>query len=180
MLEKTPQKKQKQFHKDDMIVSVESLTTKVSSIGTISPVHDFQAMLLRRDVDLVITAIDQMQRIIIKIIEDSIQNQFYQKAIECLMALRRGCVIEAESEKFNTFLRTIKSQYDAPGKKRQDFWEFIKLKKISLITQLESDESSVSETEAKLFLESAHVVVAPAPVKQKQTSSADDLLDMLE
>jgi len=54
------------------------------------------------------------------------------------------------------------------------------LKKISLITQLESDESSVSETEAKLFLESAHVVVAPAPVKQKQTSSADDLLDMLE
>ena len=57
-------------------------------------------MLARRDVDLVDKAIDQMKERIVSLVNDSIRDQLYPKALECLVALRNGCVQEEESHKY--------------------------------------------------------------------------------
>lgn len=62
---------------------------------------------------------------------DSIRDQFYYKAIECLKALREGCMKETESESFNEFLHKLKSDYE--GKRRDDFWRMLAPNGLTLI-----------------------------------------------
>lgn len=104
-------------------------------------------MLSRRDVDLVEKAIDGMKKKILQLVNDSLLNQYYPKAIECLNALRDGCIQEEESETFNNFLRDLRKYFK--GKRKNDFWNLIVSKKISLIHYEESDDSSVSPQESK-------------------------------
>lgn len=49
-------------------------------------------MLNRRDVDLVEKALDGMKKRILQLINDSILTQLYHKALDCLRALREGCI----------------------------------------------------------------------------------------
>lgn len=68
------------------------LSGATNAVGSINPVKDFRDMLARRDVDLVDDAIAQMQTRITQLINDSIRDQFYPKAVDCLSALRDGCI----------------------------------------------------------------------------------------
>jgi hypothetical protein len=63
-----------------------------NEVGSVQPVKDFNDMLGRRDVDLVDKAIGEMEKRILQLVNDSIRDQFYAKALECLVALRHGCV----------------------------------------------------------------------------------------
>lgn len=84
----------------------------ISDVGSINPVQDFKEMLARRDIDLVekgvqtyccitgshllfffVAAVDQMKQRILQLVNDSIRDQFYPKAIECVVALRSGCIL---------------------------------------------------------------------------------------
>lgn len=61
-------------------------------------------MLRRRDGDFVETgrtflvslftvkAIEQLKKIVMQLVDDSIRDTYYGKALECLQALRKGCV----------------------------------------------------------------------------------------
>ena len=51
-----------------------------------------------------------------QLVNDSIRDQFYGKAMECLKALREGCMRETESDLFNGFLTHVKGEYE--GKRR--------------------------------------------------------------
>lgn len=113
----------------------------VKEIGSVNPIEDFKKMVTDRKVDRVGTAIDQMKDMITKLVNHSLHGDLYQKAIECLAALREACVNEDEAQKFNLFMEILKKKYTAGSNK--DFFDLIVQERISLITK---DESSISST----------------------------------
>ncbi|XP_017243554.1 ATP-dependent DNA helicase 2 subunit KU80 isoform X2 [Daucus carota subsp. sativus] len=68
---------------------------KVEKIGESTPVQDFESMMLRRDgADWVSKAIADMKSIIMQLVTDSFEGDNFQKVLECLIALRKGCILE--------------------------------------------------------------------------------------
>lgn len=68
---------------------------KVEKIGDLNPVQDFEAMMSRRDSpEWVNKAIKYMKDKIFELVENSCEGDVYQKAVECLVALRKGCILE--------------------------------------------------------------------------------------
>eukprot|EP01113_Clastostelium_recurvatum_P048652 TRINITY_DN8908_c0_g1_i3.p1 TRINITY_DN8908_c0_g1~~TRINITY_DN8908_c0_g1_i3.p1 ORF type:complete len:744 (-),score=183.33 TRINITY_DN8908_c0_g1_i3:59-2119(-) len=163
-------------------LSLEKLvSSSTSDVGSVNPVQDFKTMLGRRDVDLVDKAIMQMKQRILQLVNDSIKDQFYEKAFACLQALREGCVKESESDAFNQFLEECRTYY--MGKRRDDFWRsWIVFKRLTLVDSDETDDSSVTSEEAAAFLAGnvASVDSTPSQSKTKDSDEADDLFDQIE
>ncbi|KAJ1561623.1 X-ray repair cross-complementing protein 5, partial [Nowakowskiella sp. JEL0078] len=94
---------------DDPDISILELTqSKIDKIGTMDPVGDFEAMIARRDTDLVDLAVSQMCSIIVKLVTESLGDTLYSKAMQCLSALRNRCIIEGEVETFNNWMVTFR------------------------------------------------------------------------
>lgn len=78
----------------EAIKSIENTST-VEKIGDVTPVQDFEAMISRRDSpEWVGKAVNQMKHKIFDLVEDSYEGDNYDKALEYLVALRKGCVLE--------------------------------------------------------------------------------------
>ena len=76
------------------IKSIENTST-VEKIGDLTPIQDFEVMLSRRDSpEWVGKAIKEMKNKIFDLVEDSYEGDNYGKALEYLVALRKGCVLE--------------------------------------------------------------------------------------
>jgi hypothetical protein len=74
---------------------IEYNSIKIEKIGDLTPVQDFEAMISRRDSpDWVLKAIKDMENKIFGMVEDSHEGDNYPKALECLVALRKGCILE--------------------------------------------------------------------------------------
>lgn len=101
--------------------------------------------------DLTSKALNQMKKIIIKLINESFKGSFYFKAIECLKALRDSCDSENETNLFNDFMRELITVF--PKERYIDFWRLIISKKISLINNTENECSDVSKEESAEWLE---------------------------
>lgn len=155
----------------------------IESVSNVTPVEDFNAMIGRRDVDLVDKAIEEMQVQVLRLITDSYKNSHYDKAMECIVTLRAGCIKEQESEQFNKFLQTIKTQFK--GKQRNDFWTLIQQSAMTLISSSESADSDVSPEDARDFYASDNVaqevlsVDDSAKGPEKASGTAEDLFDLL-
>ncbi|KAI5345312.1 hypothetical protein L3X38_013189 [Prunus dulcis] len=124
---------------------------KVEKVGDATPVQDFEAMINRRDSpQWVGKAIKDMKNKIHDLVEDSYEGDNYPKALECLIALRKGCILEQEPKQFNDFLRTlcIFCQEKALG----SFCEFLASKELTLISKTEAIDSEVTDDEARNFL----------------------------
>lgn len=68
---------------------------KVEKIGDLTPVQDFELMMSRRDnPEWVNRAITEMKNKIHDLIEDSYEGDNYPKALDLLVALRKGCILE--------------------------------------------------------------------------------------
>lgn len=76
----------------------------IKQIGTVDPVGDFKKMVSDRKHDRVSSAISQMREIIDRYVRGSIGGDIYDKAVECLLALRESCVSEDEAPVFNRFM----------------------------------------------------------------------------
>lgn len=71
---------------------------KVENIGDLNPVQDFEAMISRRDSPhWVSEALKRMQDKIFDLVKNSIERESYQKILDCLVALRKGCLLEQVS-----------------------------------------------------------------------------------
>lgn len=67
----------------------------VDKVGNLNPIEDFEAMMLRRDsAEWVNKAIKDMKNLIFDLVENSYEGNTYQKALDCLLALRKGCILE--------------------------------------------------------------------------------------
>jgi ATP-dependent DNA helicase 2 subunit 2 len=70
-------------------------TEKVGKIGDLNPVQDFESMLAERSSSAwVLKAIEEMKNYMANLIQDSPKGDYYQKALECFVALRKACIIE--------------------------------------------------------------------------------------
>ena len=92
-------------------------------ISTIHPIEDFKEMIENKYEDLTITAIKQLQNIIIKFIQDSFKGSYYIKALDCVKSLREACISEEEPKLFNIFLEELRSNF--PNEKYIDFWKLV-------------------------------------------------------
>ena len=71
---------------------------KIEKIGDLTPVQDFEAIMSRRDrPDWVGKAIKEMRDKILGLLTDSHKGDNYLKAVECIAALRKGCILEQVS-----------------------------------------------------------------------------------
>eukprot|EP01091_Cochliopodium_minus_P020569 TRINITY_DN901_c1_g1_i1.p1 TRINITY_DN901_c1_g1~~TRINITY_DN901_c1_g1_i1.p1 ORF type:complete len:600 (+),score=299.96 TRINITY_DN901_c1_g1_i1:166-1800(+) len=157
------------------------LSGGVDSVGSIHPIDDFEKMMKRRDVDLVDTAIQQMQKVIFQIVDDSLGNQFYGKAIEAIKVLRKGCIEEEESLQFNSFLNQSKIFYK--NKRKNDFFLFLEKNKIFPISIDESDDSNLTNTQATMFFEkdeNQNNVNNNNQPNENDDIDIDDLFDKIE
>ena len=75
-----------------------------------------------------------MEKMIKRFIDSSMNGDLYDKALECLIAMREGCVKEDEAESFNTLAQVLK--------RNPDFFVKMQQAKCSLITKIESALSS--------------------------------------
>eukprot|EP00668_Euglena_longa_P001208 GGOE01001433.1.p1 GENE.GGOE01001433.1~~GGOE01001433.1.p1 ORF type:complete len:777 (-),score=239.27 GGOE01001433.1:160-2154(-) len=152
------------------------LTARVSHVGTVNPVKDFQDMFNRRDEDLVLPAIEGMLTVIHRLLRDSINDQYYEKVSQCIEVLREGCVREDEAGKFNPFLKELKRECTTG--RRADFWDkYVKAKCLTLITDEEVTDHGASLDEAKRFLEEEEAVVTAVEVSAE--ASEEDLFEDL-
>lgn len=69
--------------------------TKVEDIEDLNPVQDFEVMMSRRDdPEWVSKAIQFMKSKVFVLVENFSERDNSQKALECLSALRKGCILE--------------------------------------------------------------------------------------
>eukprot|EP00727_Mastigamoeba_balamuthi_P013963 m51a1_g919 putative atp-dependent dna helicase (755) ;mRNA; r:181520-185343 len=161
-------------------LSLERLAASgVASVGSVNPARDFADMTARRDVDLVLDAVAQLQKRVDQLVAESLGEQYYGKALECLFALRKGCVREDEPAAFNTYLGELR--HACEGKARAKFWNMVADAGLSLITRDESAYSSVSREQSEEYLRKP-VEQAPAPVAPAvaRSNTVDDLFDMAD
>lgn len=122
----------------------------IKDISMIHPVSDFNDMRKNKKHDLMDSAMKKMAGIIERLIQESIRGSYYEKALDCLIELRRGCLEEDEYEFFNDFLRKLRHRYrDGP---HRQFWSMIVKKGISLISNVENNTSNVTDEESIQFL----------------------------
>ncbi|KAH7425556.1 hypothetical protein KP509_11G060300 [Ceratopteris richardii] len=158
-------------------ISFDSLTArKVSAIGSIQPVQDFEAMLARRDSDeWVPKAIREMKKLIIDLLDSAYKGNTYEKSMSCLSALRKGCVEQGEPLEFNSFLRDLASK--CRGKRLNDFWDLVLDRRITLINKEEAPDSDVSEEEALAFISKERAAeVAREPAQEEEIDEMEALL----
>ncbi|WJX49311.1 ATP-dependent DNA helicase II subunit 2 [Trifolium repens] len=130
---------------------IEYKSIKVEKIGDLTPVQDFEAMISRRDSpDWVLKAIKDMENKIFGMVEDSHEGDNYPKALECLVALRKGCILEQEPKQFNDFLKHVYNF--CQEKNLQSFCEYLASKGLTLIPKTEAIDSDVTDDEARSFL----------------------------
>lgn len=84
-----------------------------------------------------------------KLVEDSSTTDEGDKALECLLSLRKCCVLEQEPKQFNEFLNHL---YElCQEKKLSHFLEHFTSKKITMIPKSEAADSDVADEEAADF-----------------------------
>eukprot|EP00494_Astrolonche_serrata_P002928 UN02934 len=49
-------------------------------------------------------AIEEMKKYTTNLVQNSLQGDYYEKALECFVALRKACIIEQEPEEYNQFV----------------------------------------------------------------------------
>lgn len=94
---------------------------RVREISTSKPIEDFKKMLNDKTEDLASKAIEQMTNIIRKFIVESFQGNLYEKALQCLVELRKACIDEDEAPAFNQFLTELKDKFSKG--KYGPFWD---------------------------------------------------------
>ena len=136
------QRMEKLKNKDD-----DPVTRNISSNH---PISDFREMINYRREDLVEPAIKQMQAMIVDLIKNSIEFSFFEKASECLIVLREGCLQEEEFEFFNDFLWNFKEKL-LGIKNFHEFWRRHVQNRVNLISSDECPRSPVTQEDADTF-----------------------------
>ncbi len=150
----------------------------VMEVGTVDPVRDFWELIGRRDVDKVYEALVQMERIVRMLVQQSVHGHLYSKAVECLGAMREGCVREMEAEHWNGVLRSLRTDYQSGP--HHAFWLHVVRAGITLIHDEESGESDVTREQAARFLLDSHEVAEESSPHPMQFDQDEDMFGQME
>lgn len=83
----------------------------IKHIGTVDPIGDFKAMISDRKTDRVDSALHQMRDVIERYVRGSLNGDIYEKALDCLLELRKAAISEDEAPFFNKFMATLKEKF---------------------------------------------------------------------
>ncbi|XVF79891.1 hypothetical protein PTKIN_Ptkin15bG0027000 [Pterospermum kingtungense] len=109
----------------------------IEKIGDLTPVQDFEAIMSRRDSsDWVRTAIMEMRDKILDLLSDPHKEDNHLKAVECIAALREGCILEQEPEPYNNLMRYIYRYCQEKG--MSSFSQLLVARELTLISKSES------------------------------------------
>ncbi|XP_022974163.1 ATP-dependent DNA helicase 2 subunit KU80 [Cucurbita maxima] len=134
-----------------VVSAANTSVVKVEKIGDSTPLQDFEAMMSRRDnPEWINKAINGMKNKIFDLVENSCDGDNYPKALEYLLALRKGCIIEQEPTQFNDFLRHLCKF--CLEKNLHSFCELLAFERLNLISKKEAADSEVADDEARSFL----------------------------
>ncbi|XP_057546742.1 ATP-dependent DNA helicase 2 subunit KU80 isoform X3 [Amaranthus tricolor] len=148
---KVENRDEKQSNKTHFNAPANNTVAVCESIENIAPIQEFEAMLSRRDSpDWVVKAIRGLKTKILDLLDDSIDQNNYDKALACLFALRKGCVLEQEPAQFNNFLGYL-NRY-CKEQDLHDFCEFLGSKGMTLITKTEAPDSDVPDEAGRSYL----------------------------
>ncbi|KAL1214123.1 ATP-dependent DNA helicase 2 subunit KU80 [Cardamine amara subsp. amara] len=129
---------------DNRMIAYNANKNKINIVGDANPIQDFEAMISRRDNhDWAEKAITQMKNQIVKLVEDKSET-----ALECVLALRKGCVLEQEPKQFNEFLNNLFKL--CQERKLSHFLKHF-TSKIMLIPKSEAADSDVVDEDAGDF-----------------------------
>lgn len=150
--------------KDVSDVKFDDINKKqVDKISTVSPVDDLRAMLARRDDAKIATrAIVEMIEVIKNLVKESYGDANYAKAIDCLVALRAGCV---QMEEFKLFNDAIVSLQNTFAKKKDAFWKLVSSHAGTGINPIDTTEcahSTYSPESARKFHASSNSQSVPS------------------
>ncbi|KAJ1564778.1 hypothetical protein HK405_013997, partial [Cladochytrium tenue] len=173
----------------------------VGAVGSADPVGDFNAMLARRDEDLVGKAIDELSNMVFRLVETP-DVQLHGKALACLGALRAGCLAHDEAARYNTFLALhlrplllagAGRRYSAPPADPAapagfpEFWKLVKERdaqgdpRCRPISTAEAADSDLPPEEAEKFFSSDEPpATAPLPSVEDTFEDDDEMLGMLD
>ncbi|EOX96208.1 Ku80 family protein isoform 3 [Theobroma cacao] len=127
-----------------------ALVVKIEKIGDLTPVQDFEVILSRRDSpEWVGKAIKEMRDKILGLLSDSHEGDNHLIAVECIAALRKGCILEQEPEPYNNFLRYLNLYCQQKG--MSNFWQLLASRKLTLVSKSEAADSDVTDNEARRF-----------------------------
>uniref|UniRef100_A0A2N9EDU9 ATP-dependent DNA helicase 2 subunit KU80 n=1 Tax=Fagus sylvatica TaxID=28930 RepID=A0A2N9EDU9_FAGSY len=119
-------------------ISAQSLDSL--NIGDLTTVQDFENMMSRRDgPEWIGKAIKDMKNRIFDMVENSFEGDNYPKALECLVALRKGCILEQEPKQFNDFLHHLCKFCQKND--LHSLCEFLASKELTLISKTEAIDS---------------------------------------
>ncbi|RZB54546.1 ATP-dependent DNA helicase 2 subunit KU80, partial [Glycine soja] len=123
----------------------------IEKIGDLTPVQDFEALFSRRDSpDWVEKAINETKKKIFDLVGYSHEGDNYPKALECLVVLRKGCILEQEPKQFNDFLKHLCNF--CQEKNLHSFCKYFASKELTLISKTEAVDIEVTDDEATSFL----------------------------
>jgi ATP-dependent DNA helicase 2 subunit 2 len=127
-----------------------SSTAKTEIIGNLTPVQDFEAMVSQKQNQAgVIKAMNLMKSNILDLLENSNEGDKYQKALDCLVSLRKVCILQQESKHFNDCLKDV--YRICKEKKLGSFSDLLSSREILLIVKSEAEDSDITEDEASRF-----------------------------
>ncbi|KAG6251553.1 hypothetical protein E4U23_000520 [Claviceps purpurea] len=122
-----------------------------------NPVPDFKHMIAAaRNVTEIEDASKQLGAVVRSFITDSFGDSKYDRAMECLGAMREELLGIEEPEMYNAFIRDLKKGLlsGALGGDRRDFWFKLRWSRLGLIDNTQSEVSNVTHDEAQEFITS--------------------------
>lgn len=144
----------------------------VVEVGTVKPVQDFEALLGRgEDFNKVCR---QMQKVILNLVIRSFGASNFVKAETALRVLRTACIAKDPSV-YNDWAVQFRDNLFERGRKA--FWDIIVEAKLGLISSEESVKSSVTDDDARKFLQFEEPVDQEAA--EEDVMDADDLLNQM-
>ncbi|GIJ82859.1 ATP-dependent DNA helicase II subunit 2 [Aspergillus pseudoviridinutans] len=128
---------------------------KRARISPTNAIPEFKQTLTQAEtIETIKDAVEQMTSIIEDQIKNSLADANYDRVTEEIGVMRDELISFEEPALYNDFLRQLKDKLlkEELGGDRRELWWLLRRSKLGLITQRESDQSDVTEEQAKEFL----------------------------
>lgn len=148
----------------------------VQSVGSVTPVQDFIALLKSKSEDKIKLIFEQMKRRVLEFVLDTF-NLGSTKVLPCIKIMREQAVQKNQEELFNSFLKQLKEMLlskNAPHRRR--YWDDIVSSDISLIVGHDATEDESRQFLTEQMLES---ISHSADDSDDGAVDAEDLLNEL-
>lgn len=146
----------------------------IDTIGTVTPVEDFK-MLLKGGIQFG-AVIVKMEKVIIKLLSDSLGDQFDEKIQKCVEIFRKTSLERKNSGHFNNFMSELKPTLSS--QKKFALWQKLVDEKMTLISGQEDSGSQFTNGDVLEFnmIEKTNEAIEE---NDDDLLSIDDLLDQL-